>query len=153
MSEPFILSIDQGTTSSRALAFARNGKVLQLAQTEFRQIFPNDGWVEHDAMEIWNTTQAVCRDVLAAAGETHCAGIGITNQRETVVLWDRKTSQPLANAIVWQDRRTADFCDGLKQAGHEAMVTAKTGLLLDPYFSASKLAWLLDHVDGARARA
>jgi glycerol kinase len=153
MSEPFILSIDQGTTSSRALAFARNGKVLQLAQTEFRQIFPNDGWVEHDAMEIWNTTQAVCRDVLAAAGETHCAGIGITNQRETVVLWDRKTSQPLANAIVWQDRRTADFCDGLKQAGHEAMVTAKTGLLLDPYFSVSKLAWLLDHVDGARARA
>mgnify|MGYP001024479140 FL=1 len=153
MSDEFILSIDQGTTSSRALAFARNGQVRGVGQSEFRQIFPADGWVEHDAMEIWQTTLQVCRQVLDENGVENCAGIGITNQRETVVLWDRATGQPLANAIVWQDRRTADFCDDLKSQGHEAMVTAKTGLLLDPYFSASKLAWLLDHIDGARARA
>ena len=153
MSDQFILSIDQGTTSSRALAFARNGQVLGLGQSEFRQIFPADGWVEHDALEIWQTTLQVCRQVLDENGAENCAGIGITNQRETVVLWDRATSQPLANAIVWQDRRTAEFCVDLKMQGHEAMVNAKTGLLLDPYFSASKLAWLLDHIDGARARA
>jgi glycerol kinase len=153
VSDEFILSIDQGTTSSRALAFARNGQVRGVGQSEFRQIFPADGWVEHDAMEIWQTTLQVCRQVLDENGVENCAGIGITNQRETVVLWDRATGQPLANAIVWQDRRTADFCDDLKSQGHEAMVTAKTGLLLDPYFSASKLAWLLDHIDGARARA
>jgi glycerol kinase len=153
MSNQFILSIDQGTTSSRALAIGRDGQVREVAQTEFRQIFPQDGWVEHDAMEIWQTTQDACRAVLEKAGAASCAGIGITNQRETVVLWDKATGHPLANAIVWQDRRTADFCDGLKQAGHEPMISAKTGLLLDPYFSASKLRWLLENVPDARARA
>ena len=153
MSNEFILSIDQGTTSSRALAFARDGSILAVGQSEFGQIFPTDGWVEHDAKEIWQTTLDVCKQVLSETGAEACAGIGITNQRETVVLWDRATSQPVANAIVWQDRRTAGFCDQLKAAGHEPMVTSKTGLLLDPYFSASKLMWLLDNVEGARQRA
>ncbi|MDB2523087.1 glycerol kinase GlpK [Alphaproteobacteria bacterium] len=153
MSEQYILSIDQGTTSSRALAFDKAGQVKAVAQSEFRQIFPDDGWVEHDALEIWNTTLACCKQVLAELGPENFAAIGITNQRETAVIWERATGQPIANAIVWQDRRTADICNGLKQAGHEAMITEKTGLLLDPYFSASKVGWLLDHIDGARARA
>jgi glycerol kinase len=153
MSEQYILSIDQGTTSSRALAFDKAGQVKAVAQSEFRQIFPDDGWVEHDALEIWDTTLACCKQVLAELGAENFAAIGITNQRETAVIWERATGQPIANAIVWQDRRTADICDGLKQAGHEAMITEKTGLLLDPYFSASKVGWLLDHIDGARARA
>ena len=153
MSEQFILSIDQGTTSSRALAFDKSGAVRAVAQEEFTQIFPADGWVEHDAMEIWQTTLACCRRVLSDLGAENFAAIGITNQRETAIIWDRATGQPIANAIVWQDRRTAAFCDKLKQDGHEPSLTAKTGLLLDPYFSASKLGWLLDNVDGARARA
>jgi glycerol kinase len=153
MSEQYILSIDQGTTSSRALAFDKAGQVKAVAQSEFRQIFPDDGWVEHDALEIWDTTLACCKQVLAELGAENFAAIGITNQRETAVIWERATGQPIANAIVWQDRRTADICDGLKQAGHEAMITEKTGLLLDPYFSASKVGWLLDHIDGARPRA
>lgn len=153
MSKQFILSIDQGTTSSRALAFDKNGVVQATAQEEFKQIFPADGWVEHDAMEIWQTTLACCQKALADLGAENFAAIGITNQRETTVIWERATGQPIANAIVWQDRRTASVCDGLKQAGHENAITAKTGLLLDPYFSASKVAWLLDNVDGARARA
>lgn len=153
MSEQFILSIDQGTTSSRALAFDKSGAVRAVAQEEFGQIFPADGWVEHDAMEIWQTTLACCEKVLAELGAENFAAIGITNQRETTVVWDRATGTPIANAIVWQDRRTASICDGLKAAGHENMITAKTGLLLDPYFSASKVAWLLDNVEGARARA
>ena len=153
MSEKFILSIDQGTTSSRALAFNKAGEVLAVAQSEFPQIFPEDGWVEHNADEIWQTTLGVCREVLDKLGAEMFAGIGITNQRETTVVWERATGRPIANAIVWQDRRTADFCQTLKQAGHESSLTQKTGLLLDPYFSASKIAWLLDHTDGARARA
>jgi glycerol kinase len=153
MSEPFILSIDQGTTSSRALAFNKAGDVLSVAQREFTQIFPEDGWVEHDADEIWQTTLSVCRDVLEDLGAENFAGIGITNQRETTVVWERATGRPIANAIVWQDRRTADFCHQLKQAGHEPMITQKTGLLLDPYFSASKITWLLDQTKGARVRA
>ena len=153
MSEQFILSIDQGTTSSRALAFDKSGAVRAVAQEEFAQIFPADGWVEHDAMEIWQTTLACCRRVLSELGAENFAAIGITNQRETAIIWDRATGQPIANAIVWQDRRTAAICDKLKQAGHEPSITAKTGLLLDPYFSASKLGWMLDNVDGARARA
>ena len=152
MSEKLILSIDQGTTSSRALAFDRVGAVRAVAQQEFRQIFPADGWVEHDAMEIWQTTQQVCRAVIAEA-ETDFAAIAITNQRETVVLWDRATGAPIANAIVWQDRRTSQQCDALRAAGHENLIREKTGLLLDPYFSASKIAWLLDNVAGARQRA
>ena len=153
MSEQFILSVDQGTTSSRALAFDKAGKVKALAQREFRQIFPDDGWVEHDALEIWETTLACCKDVLAELGAANFAAIAITNQRETAVIWERATGKPIANAIVWQDRRTAEICNGLKEAGHEAAITAKTGLLLDPYFSASKVGWLLDNVEGARAKA
>lgn len=153
MRDKYILSIDQGTTSSRALAFDQRGAIVHLAQQEFRQIFPQDGWVEHDAMEIWDTTKAVCAEVLSAGGADNFAAIGITNQRETVVIWERASGQPIANAIVWQDRRTADMCDALKADGHEAMVQEKAGLLLDPYFSASKIAWLLDNVAGARARA
>ena len=124
-----------------------------MAQREFRQIFPDDGWVEHDALEIWDTTLACCKDVLAELGTENFAAIAITNQRETAVIWERATGKPIANAIVWQDRRTAEICNGLKEAGHEAAITAKTGLLLDPYFSASKVGWLLDNVEGARAKA
>jgi glycerol kinase len=153
MSEKFILSIDQGTTSSRALAFTKAGEVVSVAQSEFTQIFPEDGWVEHDAVEIWDTTLRVCREVLDKLGAENFAAIGITNQRETSVVWDRATGAPIANAVVWQDRRTAAVCQALKQAGHEPMITQKTGLLLDPYFSASKIAWVLDHTKGARARA
>ena len=153
MSEQFILSIDQGTTSSRALAFDKAGRVKAVAQREFRQIFPDDGWVEHDALEIWDTVLACCKDVLAELGAENFAAIAITNQRETAVVWERATGKPIANAIVWQDRRTAEICNDLKEASHEANITAKTGLLLDPYFSASKVGWLLDNITGARAKA
>ena len=149
----YILSIDQGTTSSRALAFDKAGSVCAVAQQEFTQHFPADGWVEHDAMEIWQTTLACCRQVLDELGAAHFAAIGITNQRETAVVWDRATGMPIGRAIVWQDRRTADICAALQADGHEAQITEKTGLLLDPYFSASKVAWMLDNIDGARARA
>ncbi|ASK34677.1 glycerol kinase GlpK [Alloalcanivorax mobilis] len=151
----YILAIDQGTTSSRAIVFDQAGVAQGQAQKEFRQHFPADGWVEHDASEIWNDTLAVCRQALrnAHVEADQLAAIGITNQRETTVLWDRRTGEPLARAIVWQDRRTAELCRRLKEDGHEERVRERTGLLLDPYFSATKLAWLLDHVDGARARA
>jgi glycerol kinase len=150
-----ILAIDQGTTSSRAIVFGADLRILGLAQREFAQHFPADGWVEHDPEDIWRTTVETARQALAAVGlpASGIAAIGITNQRETCVLWDRRTGRPIHNAIVWQDRRTADACRQLKAAGHEPTVTAKTGLLLDPYFSATKIAWLLDHVDGARALA
>jgi len=155
MSEPLILSIDQGTTSSRAILFEKNGQSFAVSQQEFTQIYPKAGWVEHDPEEIWTKTLAVCQDVLAKAKSAgrDVVGIGITNQRETTVIWDRATGKPIFNAIVWQDRRTAATCHGLKEAGHEKSVTQKTGLLLDPYFSGTKVSWLLDHVDGARARA
>ncbi|MBL8704995.1 MAG: glycerol kinase GlpK [Rhodospirillales bacterium] len=154
-SAAYLLAIDQGTTSSRAIVFDRRLKPLGSDQREFRQIFPQDGWVEHDAEEIWDGVRAVCRAALKSAGiaAADLAGIGITNQRETTVLWDRATGHPLANAIVWQDRRTAQTCQALKDQGHDAMVRDRTGLVLDPYFSATKLAWLLDQVPGARARA
>ena len=150
-----LLSIDQGTTSSRAMLFESSGTSVFTAQQEFAQQFPDDGWVEHDANEIWATTLEVTRAALraAAAQSIDVAGIGITNQRETTVLWHRGTGEPIHNAIVWQDRRTAAHCTALKEAGHEPMVQAKTGLLLDPYFSGTKGAWLLDQVDGARALA
>ena len=144
-----ILAIDQGTTSSRAIRFARDGSILAVSQQEFPQVYPQNGWVEHDAETIWATTLATTREAMDDAVTT----IGITNQRETIVLWDRATGKPLHNAIVWQDRRTADLCAGLKADGVEPVVQAKTGLLLDPYFSASKLKWLLDTVPGARAQA
>jgi len=155
MSEPLILSIDQGTTSSRAMLFEKDGSSMAVAQQEFTQIYPQSGWVEHDADEIWQTTLGVCKEVLkkAKAAKREVAAIGITNQRETTVIWDRKTGEAIHNAIVWQDRRTAQFCKSLKDAGKEADVTARTGLLLDPYFSGTKVAWILDNVDGARARA
>ena len=150
-----LIAIDQGTTSTRAIAFDSSLKPLASAQQELRQIYPQPGWVEHDAEEIWQAVVASVRDAMAKAGLAACdiAGIGITNQRETTVLWDRASGKPIHNAIVWQDRRTADMCDALRSKGHEPEITAKTGLLLDPYFSASKIAWLLDHVDGARAKA
>ncbi len=147
-----ILAIDQGTTSSRAIIFDKDRRIVAQSQREFTQHFPKSGWVEHDAEEIWTSVVEVCRSAIEQAGGTPAA-IGITNQRETTVVWDRHTGKPIHNAIVWQDRRTADFCDRLKQDGLEETFTAKTGLLLDPYFSGTKIAWLLDHVDGARARA
>ena len=150
-----ILAIDQGTTSSRAIVFDSALGVVASAQEEFTQHFPQSGWVEHAPADLWDTVLRSCRAALAKAGLTagHLAGIGITNQRETTLLWDRATGAPLYNAIVWQDRRTAAICERLKAEGFEAEVTQKTGLLLDPYFSGTKLAWLLDHVEGARARA
>ncbi|MGZ5047468.1 MAG: glycerol kinase GlpK [Usitatibacter sp.] len=150
-----ILAFDQGTTSSRAIAFARDGRVLGTAQQEFRQIFPRPGWVEHDPLEIWRTQRDVAARALAQAGlaASGVRAIGIANQRETTLLWERATGRPVANAIVWQDRRTASRCDALRQAGHEALFARKTGLVLDAYFSGTKLAWLLDNVEGARERA
>ncbi len=150
-----ILAIDQGTTSSRAMLFDRQGRPLGQAQQEFPQHFPQSGWVEHDPEDIWRDTLAVAERVLAEAGieANEVASIGITNQRETTIIWDRETGQAIHNAIVWQDRRTAPLCDRLKGDGLEPMIQAKTGLLIDAYFSASKIAWLLDNVPGARARA
>lgn len=150
-----ILAIDQGTTSSRAILFDAALSPGATAQQEFAQIFPASGWVEHDPEAIWDSVLSTCRAAMdkGEVSARDIAAIGITNQRETVVLWERATGKPLHNAIVWQDRRTADLCAKLKAAGHEAMVQEKTGLLLDPYFSGTKLAWLLDHIDGARARA
>lgn len=150
-----ILAIDQGTTSSRAILFDSDLGIQSVSQQEFPQIFPRSGWVEHDPEDIWRTTIETCRTVLEQSGTTadDIAAIGITNQRETTVVWDKATGRPVYNAIVWQDRRTADYCAQLRDAGHEELVTAKTGLLLDPYFSATKLKWILDNVSGARAQA
>ncbi len=152
---PYILALDQGTSSSRAIVFDARGRKLGAAQKELTQHFPEPGWVEHDADEIWETTRASARNALKAAGlRAHdLAAIGITNQRETIVLWDRRTGRPLHRAIVWQDRRTASAIERLRAAGRERVVRRKTGLLLDPYFSGSKLRWLLDHVPGARKKA
>ena len=151
----YILAIDQGTTSSRAILFDKHMRPVQSCQQEFPQYFPQSGWVEHDAQEIWASVQAVVGGVMAQAGCTakDIAAIGITNQRETTLVWDRNTGAPIHKAIVWQDRRTSAFCDRLRAEGHEAEITQKTGLLLDPYFSATKLHWLLTHVEGAAERA
>ena len=150
-----ILAIDQGTTSSRALVFDADIKVAATAQQEFPQHFPHSGWVEHDPQTLWDTTVQTCRDAIAKAGlnAADITAIGITNQRETTVVWDAVSGKAIYNAIVWQDRRTADYCRSLRDAGHDAMITAKTGLLADPYFSGTKLKWVLDNVEGARARA
>ncbi len=150
-----ILAMDQGTTSSRAFVFSDQAEPVAVAQAEFEQIFPQAGWVEHDPMAIWQTSLTTAREALSKAGltGTDLAAIGITNQRETTLIWDRATGEPLHNAIVWQDRRTAGLCAELKSQGHETDVTSRTGLLLDPYFSATKINWLLSHVEGARARA
>ncbi|MBJ3762810.1 glycerol kinase GlpK [Maribius pontilimi] len=150
-----ILAIDQGTTSTRAILFDADMQVTATAQEEFEQHFPASGWVEHDASDLWTTTAATCRGVIEKAGIGADAidAIGITNQRETVVVWEKDTGRAIHKAIVWQDRRTSEICQQLKSDGHESMVTAKTGLLLDPYFSGTKLKWILDNVDGARDRA
>ncbi len=150
-----MLALDQGTTSSRAMLFDRAGRVRASAQREFAQYFPQPGWVEHDGEEIWHSQLEVVTELMARAGVSgqSVAAIGITNQRETTLLWDRATGAPLHRAIVWQDRRTTAICEQLRAAGHEPMVSARTGLLLDPYFSATKLRWLLDHIPGARDRA
>ena len=150
-----LIAIDQGTTSTRAIVFDAALAPLSVAQRELHQIYPAPGWVEHDPEAIWDATVATVRDAIAQAGlnARDIAGIGITNQRETTVLWERASGKPIHNAIVWQDRRTAEFCDALRKSGHEPEIAAKTGLLLDPYFSASKIAWLLEHVAGARATA
>lgn len=150
-----ILAIDQGTTSSRAIVFDANMTPIANAQQEFTQHFPHSGWVEHDPADLWSTVQATCKAAMekAALGAGDIAGIGITNQRETTVIWDAKTGAPLHNAIVWQDRRTAQMCEGLRADGHGDQVTAITGLLLDPYFSATKVKWILDQHPGARDRA
>lgn len=155
MSKTAILAIDQGTTSSRAIIFSPRGDILAVKQREFTQHYPQKGWVEHDPEDIWNDTVWACQEALKDAGlnADDIAAIGITNQRETTLIWDRKTGNPVYNAIVWQDRRTADFCANLKSRGHEAVVREKTGLLLDPYFSGTKVRWILDHVEGAREKA
>ena len=151
----YILALDQGTTSSRAIIFDKLGSIIAVAQKEFTQIFPQPGWVEHDANEIWSTQLGVATEAVLKAGLTvhDVAAIGITNQRETTVVWDRNTHQPIYNAIVWQDRRTADYCDSLKKDGHEATIKSKTGLVTDAYFSGTKVKWILDNVAGARAKA
>ena len=152
---PFILSLDQGTSSSRSILFDQRGNIVACAQREFTQHFPHPGWVEHDAEEIWASQAETIAEVLTLARATpvDIAALGITNQRETTVLWDRRSGAPLARAIVWQDRRTADHCARLKAAGHEAQVAQRTGLTLDPYFSGTKLCWMLDNIPGARSRA
>jgi len=155
MSSKFIMSLDQGTTSSRAILFDHSGNIKAVAQKEFKQIYPKAGWVEHDPEEIWSTQFSVMAEVMAKAGiKTEAvAAIGITNQRETTIVWDRHTGHAVYNAIVWQDRRTAAYCDELKATGHAPMIQQKTGLVTDAYFSATKLKWILDNVDGARAKA
>ncbi|MDA0911523.1 MAG: glycerol kinase GlpK [Proteobacteria bacterium] len=151
----YILTLDQGTTSSRAIIFNQKGQVVEMAQQEFRQIYPKPSWVEHDPKEIWSTQAAVAATAITKAGINgkNIAAIGITNQRETTIVWERDTGKPIYNAIVWQDRRTADFCNKLKAEGHAKMIQEKTGLVIDAYFSGSKIKWILDHVDGAREKA
>ncbi|MEQ8523890.1 glycerol kinase GlpK [Gracilimonas sp.] len=153
--EQFVLALDQGTTSSRAMLFNKKGEIVSVAQKEFRQIYPEPGWVEHDAQEIWSTQAGVAAEAVASAGVNGRAisCIGITNQRETTVVWDRKSGKPIYNAIVWQDRRTSDYCDSLKEAGHASMIQEKTGLIVDSYFSGTKVKWILDNVEGAREKA
>ncbi|NND42018.1 MAG: glycerol kinase GlpK [Silicimonas sp.] len=151
----YVMAIDQGTTSSRAILFDSDMKIHTIAQEEFPQHYPASGWVEHDPSDLWSTTAAVCRAAIEKAGASasDIAAIGITNQRETTVVWEKDTGKPLYNAIVWQDRRTADYCASMVAEGHEETITAKTGLLFDPYFSSTKLKWILDKIDGSRERA
>ena len=151
----YVMALDQGTTSSRCILFDHSGKICSVTQKEFTQIFPKPGWVEHDADEIWDTTLEVSRAAIRKLGITAADidSMGITNQRETTVIWDKKTGKPIANAIVWQCRRTAPIIDGLVKAGYSDMIREKTGLVPDAYFSGSKIKWLLDNVPGARERA
>lgn len=151
----YLLALDQGTSSSRSIVFDASGQVVSMAQQELPQIYPQPGWVEHDPITIWQTQLATAKAALAKAGITarQVHALGITNQRETSVVWNRRTGQPIHHAIVWQDRRAEPTCADLRARGHEALVQTKTGLLIDAYFSATKLRWLLDHVPGARAQA
>ena len=151
----FILALDQGTTSSRAILFNKQGNITAVAQKDFEQKFPKAGWVEHDPLEIWTSQASVAAEVVTKANlkTNQIAAIGITNQRETTILWDRNTGEPLYNAIVWQDRRTSSYCNQLKEEGHSDLINKKTGLIIDAYFSATKIKWILDHVDGAREKA
>lgn len=153
--EKYILSLDQGTTSSRAIVFDHSGQIVSVAQKPFKQYFPKPGWVEHDPIEIWSTQSSVAAEAIAKADLTglDIEAIGITNQRETTIVWDAETGEPVYNAIVWQDRRTSAYCETLKEEGYTDMIRSKTGLILDAYFSATKLRWILDHVDGAREKA
>lgn len=155
MMNQYILSLDQGTTSSRAIIFDKEGRIVTIAQKEFKQYYPQSGWVEHDAQEIWSSQLSVATEAVAKAGlkASSIAAIGITNQRETTIIWDKSTGRPIHPAIVWQDRRTAKYCDGLKEQGHGDTIRKKTGLLIDAYFSASKINWILQHVEGAREKA
>lgn len=155
MQDQIVLALDQGTTSSRAMLFDRSGNIVSVAQKEFRQIYPRAGWVEHDPQEIWSTQAGVAAEAVTRAGlsASSIAALGITNQRETTIVWDRETGKPVYNAIVWQDRRTAALCDEFKARGLEPMVRAKTGLPIDAYFSATKIRWILDNVEGARDKA
>ena len=150
----YIMALDEGTTSCRCILYNKKGEMVSVAQKEFRQIYPNAGWVEHDAMEIWSTQIGVAQEALYKINCTYenIEAIGITNQRETTVVWDRETGEPVYNAIVWQCRRTAEYCDSLKAKGLEPSFREKTGLPIDAYFSASKLRWILDNVEGARAK-
>ena len=151
----YILALDQGTTSSRAIVFDKNGNIISVGQKEFKQLFPQPGWVEHDPEEIWSTQLGVAAEAISKAGLTaeHIHAIGITNQRETTVVWERSTGKPIYNAIVWQDRRTADFCDELKRKNLHILIQKRTGLVVDAYFSATKIKWILDNVDGARSKS
>lgn len=155
MEQKYILSFDAGTTSSRAIVFNRKGEICSVAQKEFPQIFPQSGWVEHDPLEIWASQAAVAAEAITKIGinGTNIAGIGITNQRETTIVWDRETGEPIYNAIVWQDRRTSEYCDALKNEGQLPVIKEKTGLIVDAYFSATKVKWILDNVQGAREKA
>lgn len=155
MIDPYLLAIDQGTTSSRVIVFDAQGAIIHVQQKDLTLHYPHKGWVEQNAIDIWDDTCACLKEISKGLGAdvTNVAAAGIANQRETTIVWDRETGEPIYNAIVWQDRRTAEYCDDLKASGHEDMIVEKTGLLLDPYFSASKIAWILDHVDGARERA
>ncbi|MFU0799891.1 MAG: glycerol kinase GlpK [Xylanivirga thermophila] len=155
MRKKYILAFDQGTTSSRAIVFDHTGKITGVAQKEFRQIYPKPGWIEHDPMEIWGTQSGVAREVLETKGirPDEIAAIGITNQRETAIVWDKNTGRPIYNAIVWQCRRTADICDKLKEEGYEDYIRESTGLIVDAYFSGTKIKWILDNVEGAREKA
>ncbi|MDM1557140.1 glycerol kinase GlpK [Chryseobacterium indologenes] len=155
MNEKLILALDQGTTSSRAILFNHSGEIKYVSQKDFRQIFPTPGWVEHDPNEIWSSQISVAAEIIAKAGISglEVAAIGITNQRETTIVWDKETGEPIYNAIVWQDRRTSKYCDELKEQGHAEIIKEKTGLVLDAYFSATKLKWILDNVEGAREKA
>ena len=153
--EKFILSLDQGTTSSRAIVFDHEGNIRSTAQHEFPQIFPKPGWVEHDPHQIWGSQASVIAEAISQIGINghDIAGIGITNQRETTIVWDAETGEPVYNAIVWQDRRTSEYCDSLREAGLDEMIREKTGLIIDAYFSATKIKWILDHVPGGSERS